>query len=419
MKKLAVIMIFLAAVVLSGTDARAGDPHLYVSDSAVLPLSDGATNKAGSKSDIAKIYLTKHRMTIELGSGQTKTTVKASLDGAEVQVDPALLRDGHLYISLRTLKLSGAAASVGWDAQKQEAAVTMKPELSPSWQELIFRAGSSGVFRPNGNALGEDRLPELFLSEGRVYIPVKSLALLGMAASADQQSLVLEWSEKFLEMTQQMQETEGTRVTFSVLYQQEMYAPQILTSYGSGAWGGGTGRQTGSEIALDGRSYNRMEYTVELRPGVNPLRLYAVSSGSADFSITRTVEKPEQIPVSLTEQGTEYVELILPESGYVKLNAGKELTLAGEIKKADSGSGLDELTIIQQKYESGEHGSGQPGYKTMNTASLPISKGRFNGRIVFPEPGDYLLQVYSPRYIPMPESEPASVLWAELVVRVE
>lgn len=413
MKKLVGIMIFSAALVLSGTNALAGDPSPHVSSLAALAPSDETTYRLESESDIAKIYLIKHRMTMELGSDKTK----ANLDGVEVQVDPASLRDGHMYISLRTLKLSGAAASVGWDAQKQEAAVTMKPELSPSWQKLIFRAGSSGVIRPNGNPLEGAAIPELFLSEGRVYIPVKSLPLLGIATTTDQGRLVLEWSEKFIELTKQLQETEGTQATFSVLYQQEMYTPQILTSYGSGAWGGGTGRQTGSGIALDGRIYNRMEYTVELRPGVNPLRLYAVSAGTVDFSVTRTVEHSEQIPVSFTEQGSEYVELLLPESGYVKLNAGEELTLAGGLKKA--GSGLDELTIIQQRYESKRNDSGKPGYKTINTAALPISDGEFNGKISFPEPGDYLLQVYSPRYIPMPESEPASILWAELVVKVE
>ena len=408
MKKLVGIMIYSAALVLSGTNALAGDPSPHVSSLAALALSDETTYRLESESDIAKIYLIKHRMTMELGSDKTK----ANLDGAEVQVDPASLRNGYMYISLRTLKLSGAAASVGWDAQKQEAAVTMKPELSPSWQELIFRAGSSGVIHPNGNPLEGAAIPELFLSEGRVYIPVKSLPLLGIAATTDQGRLVLEWSEKFIELTKQLQETEGTQATFSILYQQEMYTPQILTSYGSGAWGGGTGRQTGSGIALDGRIYNRMEYTVELRPGVNPLRLYAVSAGTVDFSVTRTVEHSEQIPVSFTEQGSEYVELLLPESGYVKLNAGEELTLAGGLKKA--GSGLDELTIIQQRYESKRND-----YKTINTAALPISDGEFNGKIFFPEPGDYLLQVYSPRYIPMPESEPASILWAGLVVKVE
>ncbi|MBU5670739.1 hypothetical protein [Paenibacillus brevis] len=413
MKKLVGIMIFSSALVLSGMNPLAGDPSPRVSILAALAPSDETTNKFESETDIAKIYLIKHRMTMELGSDKTK----GNLDGSEVQVDPASLRDGHMYISLRTLKLSGAAASVGWDAQKQEAKVTMKPELSSSWQELIFRAGSSGAFRPNGNVLAGAEIPELLLSEGRVYIPVKSLSLLGIAASADQGRLVLEWSEKFIEVTKQLQESKGTQVTFSALYQQEMYAPQILTSYGSGAWGGGTGRQTGSGIDLDGRIYNRMEYTVELRPGVNPLRLYAVSAGMADFSVTRTVDNPEQIPVSFTEQGAEYVELILPESGYVKLNAGKELTLAGGLKKA--GSGLDELTIIQQRYESDDNDAGKPGYKTVNTATLSISEGEFNGKIFFPEPGDYLLQVYSPRYIPMPESEPASVLWAELVVKVE
>lgn len=413
MKKLVGIIVLSTVLVLSGTYAIAGDSHLHVIDPVSSTLSDGTTYGFENESDIAKIFLTKHRMTLELGPGKTK----ANLDGAEVEVDPASLRDGHMYISLRTLKLSGAAASVGWDTQKQEAKVTIKPELSPSWQELIFRSGSTGVFRTNGEVLAGITVPELFLSGGRVYIPVKSLALLGIAASTDHGRLVLEWSEKFIEVTKQLPESEGTEVTFSVLYQQEMYPPQILTSYGSGAWGGGTGRQTGSEIALDGRLYNRMEYTVELRPGVNPLRLYAVSAGMADFSVTRTVENSEQIPVSFTEQGAEYVEFILPESGYVKLNAGKELTLAGGLKKADSG--LDELTIIQQRYETNDKDSGKRGYKTVNTATLPISEGEFNGKIFFQEPGDYLLQIYSPRYIPMPESEPASVLWAELVVKVE
>lgn len=423
MKKEVGIMVFAAALVLSGTVAGVREWRPFVPNWAGSALaaeavpSDIKADYPHSEYDIGKIYLVKHEMTLALKSD----TAKASLDGTAIQVDPARLRDGQLYISLRTLKLSGVAASVGWDTQRQEASVSMKPELAPSWPELTFLAGHSGVLTPNGTMLDEATIPKLFLTEGRVYIPVKSLALLGLSASLSQDQLVLEWSEKRFDINEQLQESRGEQATFSVLYEQELAAPQVLTAYGSGAWGGSSGLLIGSEIDLDGRLYNRMEYTVELRPGVNPLRLYAgPGPATADLSMTRTVGQEEQIPVSFTEQGEEHIELTQPESGYVRLNAGEGLILSGRVKGMNSN--LDELTIRQQKYESGDNidHTDKPGYKMMNTTNLSISEaGQFSSEVLFPEPGDYLLQIYSPRYIPMPQAAPSSVLWAELVVKVE
>lgn len=408
-KKLISIIMFASVLLLFGTSALADYSIANVSESAP---SEEVSEVRETGLDMAKIYLTKHRMTIGFGDNKTE----ALLDGVSVQTDPAITRGGSSYISLRTLKLSGAAAEVSWNTGKQEAKVLMKRELSPAWQELILRTGSSQAFRADGKALPNVKLPEPLLDGGRVYIPVKSLALLGIAASVDEGQLVLEWSEKFIELNKWQWETGESQATFSVLYQQEMYSPQIMVSYGSGAWGGGTGKPAGNGIALDGRVYSRMEYTVDLRPGVNPLRLYAISAGMADFSITRKVEDPGQIALSFTEQGARYVTFTAPDTGYVKLKAGESLNLAGMIKQDDPA--LDNMTLIQQRYElNGD--TGKQGYKTTMTETLPISESKFDGKVSFDEPGHYLLQVYSPRYVPMPEAGPASVLWAEFVVEIE
>ncbi|RCX17778.1 copper amine oxidase-like protein [Fontibacillus phaseoli] len=410
MKKISGVLLSAAIVLNLGTSLA----MVPSSAKAEVPVSSGIkaeSPKGDPKEDIAKMYLVKHELKFDL-QGTT-----AMLDGKSLQVDKAIQKNGRVFVPLRTLQVSGAAQSVTWNAKKQEARVIMKQELVPAWRELIFRTGSDQAYTAEGPAISGEKIPAPFVSGGRVYIPVKPLSWLGISASASQGTVTWAWSDKVIETYISDWEVDQETTTFTMLYQQDMNTPQFLFSLGSGAWGGGTGKVTAKHISQDGRLYNRMEFTADLRPGVNPMQLFAVSAGTADFSVLRKVPNPQDVPVALTEEGKLHVTFNSPETGYVTAKKGEKIHFAGTIKKANGS--FDKVTLAVQKYEPVTGGLGRQVYKGAGSKELVIKNNKFAGDIQLDEPGYYLITVNSPRYIPFLENGPASTVWAEVVVEVE
>ncbi|GAA0136322.1 hypothetical protein YSY43_31630 [Paenibacillus sp. YSY-4.3] len=384
---------------------------LAFSISAITAPSAAASNVDGDPAgDIAKMYRIKHELKFNLQG------TSATLDGKAVRADKPILKDGRVFVPLRTLQESGAAVSVTWDAKKREAQVVMKPQLAPNWQELSFRIGSDQIYLPGGGTISDEKIPKPFLANGRTYIPVKPLAWLGVTASLDQGTVTWNWSEKIIEVLTPSWETGNETAKFSMLYQEEMYPPQFLFSFGSGAWGGGTGRVTAKGISQDGRLYNRMEFEAELRPGINPLKLYAISAGTADFTILRKVSDPAAVPVRMTEEGQQYVTLHSPTSGYVKVKSGAEVAIEGTIVKPHDL--FDQVTVVVQKYNLKPEDS-YVVYETVSTKRLPIQAGKFSGTVRVEVPGNYLIRIDSPNYIAAPERGPVATNWAEFIVEAE
>lgn len=400
-----IMMKKITTAVLSITSALALSISALAAPVAAAP--DAASGPAG---DIAKMYRIKHELKFNLQG------TSATLDGKSIRADQPILKNGRVFVPLRTLQESGAAAAVTWDAKKREARVVMKPQIVPSWQELSFRIGSDQIYLPDGDAISGEKIPKPFLANGRTYIPVKPLAWLGVTASLNQGTVTWNWSEKIIEVLTPSWEIDGDTAKFSMLYQEDMYAPQFLFAFGSGAWGGGTGQVTAKGISQDGRLYNRMEFEAELRPGINPLKLYAVSAGEADFTVLRKVNDPAAVPVKLTEEGQQYVTLHLPASGYVNVKSGAEIAIEGTIVKPHHL--FDQVTVVVQKYNPKPKDS-YVVYETVSTKRLPIQADKFSGTVRVEAPGNYLIRIDSPNYIAAPERGPVATKWAEFIVEAE
>lgn len=364
------------------------------------------------QTDIAKMYRIKHELKFNLQG------TKATLDGQAFQAGKAIVKNGRVFVPLRTLRESGAAASVTWNSKKQEARVIMKAQVSPSWQDLIFRIGKDQVYMPDGQPFSAEKIPVPFLQNGLTYIPIKTLSWLGVAASTVEGTVIWNWSEKIIEVLKPSWGTDEENTTFSMLYQKDMYAPQFLASIGNGGWGGGTGKITAKNISLDGREYNRMEFTLSLRPGINPLQLYAVSVGTADVSVIRHVGSDSSVPISLTEEGKHYLSLSAPTNGYVVAKDGGELQVAGTILQVNPS--FDKVTLVVQKFNPVNGGLGHQVYEAVGTKELAIKNNEFSGTVTLSGgPGYYLIAVNSPKYLPFPESGLAATQWAEIVVEVK
>lgn len=395
-----------------------------LSASALSPAAAAATQAANPATpvlvtdpapDVARLDLVRHEMRIRLdGSG-------ATLDGRAVQTAKPILKDGRVYVALRTLSQSGAVSAIAWDAKKKQVHVTANAKINPGLMEIDFRIGSDRVYDGQGNQLPDYyTTPKPFLANGVAYVPVKALTWLGLSAATANGEVVWKWSEKLAQVLQASWETNEAQTTFTVLYRKELYAPQLMASFGAGAWvGGSDGSQVvAKDIEIGGNLYNRIRFTARLHPGINILRAAPVGTSGAEFKVVRHVDDPSVVPVGLTDEGKGYLTVTGPSSGFLETKAGMPIAISGKVDDSNN-RGFDKVTVVIQKYESKGSGYAHQVYEAIGRQDIAIKNGAFSGSITLKEAGSYWIAINSPAYLPFPESGLASTQWADFFVEVQ
>ncbi|AZN41023.1 stalk domain-containing protein [Paenibacillus albus] len=395
MKRMVVILMTAAALLTTSLYSNAA-PAVH----AEAQLSD-------PQHDIAKMYRIKHQLQM------TQLSTKALLDGKPIEISQPLVREGRVFVSLRTLRLSGAAKSVNWDPVKRTVHIVMNKEVGPPLGEVIFRIGSDQIYTSDGMPMRDPAIAKPFLQEGTAYVPVADLTMLGMYAEMKGQSISWSWSDKFIEMFTTRWETDQEQVTFSMLYQKDMDPPQYLRIEDSTSGSGGSGYVTAKNIALDGRLYYRYQFTVKLRPGVNPLMLAATTTVSGHFEVKRLIADPSTVPIQKLGPDGENLVFTKPTAGYVPLKPNEPLALEGTITQLNPL--FDKLTAEVEQYRPDAKGTWQI-YKPVQQVELPIVDQRFEGELRFTEKGSYIVTIMSPKYM---GPEQLRTPWARLIVEVE
>lgn len=392
--------------------------------SAISPAAAATANtQAASEStpvlivdpapDVARLDLVRHEMKIRLdGAG-------ATIDGKAIQAARPILKDGRVYVALRTLSQSGAVTAISWDPKKKQVQVTANAKINPGLTELNFRIGSDHVYDSEGNVLPPDyyTTPKPFLANGVAYVPVKALSWLGLSVATADGQVVWKWSEKQAQIMRGSWDTNEAETTFTVLYRKELYAPQLLASTGAGSWSGGSdGSQVlAKDIEIDGNLYNRIRFTAKLHPGINLLHAAPAGSSGAEFKVVRHVDDPSTVPVNLTEEAQSYLTVEAPMSGFVETKAGAQVAVAGKVKDPHS-LGFDKVTVVIQKYAPQGTGFAHQVYETVGKKEIAIKNGAFSGSITLKEAGSYWIAILSPAKIPFPGSGLVSMQWADFFV---
>ncbi|MFC3801567.1 stalk domain-containing protein [Cohnella sp. GCM10012308] len=366
--------------------------------------------------DVARLDLVRHEMKIRLdGSG-------AALDGKAVATAKPILKDGRVYVALRTLSQSGAVSAISWDPKKKQVHVTANAKINPGLTELNFRMGSDRLYDGEGNMLPDYyTAPKPFIANGVAYVPVKALTWLGLSAATADGQVVWNWSEKLAQVMRESWDTNEAETTFTVLYRKELYAPQLMASTGAGSWSGGTdGSQViAKDIEIDGNLYNRIRFTVQLHPGINILQAAPAGSSGAEFKVVRHVDDPSAVPVNLTEEAQSYLTVEAPASGFVETKAGTPIAVAGKVRDPHN-LGFDKVTFVIQKYSPQGSGFAHQVYEKVGKQDIAIKDGAFNGTITLKEAGSYWIAINSPAKIPFPGSGGlVSIQWADFFVEAK
>ncbi|NGM85008.1 hypothetical protein G5B47_21645 [Paenibacillus sp. 7124] len=398
-----VLFAFLAeAVVIPVRDVKIS----AAGAEAVVPAISALTvSGAVSSTDAVRFDLIKHEMRINLSGGE------ASLDGKAVKAATPIKRNGRLYVPMRSLGESGAVSSVAWNSAKRQVRVVSRRE------ELNFRIGSTRVYDGQGKALPAENftIPAPLLIGGTAYVPVRSLTLFGLTAGTENGQLFWRWSEKKAQVLQPYWETGEDEAVFTVLYAKELYTPGAGSSIGSGAWNSSR-KIVGKDIYLDGSLYNRIQLSVPLDPGINPVEISSIGMAAAGIRIRRNVSDPSVIPVNITEDGKEFLTLDSPASGYLKLKSGDSFTISGKVINPPN-LAIGKLTVTIQRYVPDAEDVIKD-FTTVSTKEIPVKNGTFSGSVTLPRSGSYRISVNGLTYTTFPGHGPASVTWANLSAEV-
>ncbi|WP_025688911.1 copper amine oxidase N-terminal domain-containing protein [Paenibacillus zanthoxyli] len=400
---LAVFAFLAAAVVVPVRDVKisAASAEAAVPAASVLTASG-----AVSSTDAVRFDLIKHEMRINPSGGE------ASLDGKAAKVAAPIKRNGRLYVPLRALGESGAVSSVAWNSAKRQVRVVSRRE------ELNFRIGSIRVYDGQGKALPAENftIPAPLLVGGTAYVPVRTLAFFGLSAGTENGQLFWRWSEKKVQVLQPYWETGEDQAVFTVLYAKELYAPGAGSPIGSGVWFSLVRKIVGKDISLDGSLYNRIQLSMPLEPGINPVEISTMGMAAAGIRIRRNVSDPSAIPVNITDEGKGFLTLESPASGYLKLKSGDSFTISGKVINSPN-LAINKLTVMIQRYVP-DAGDIRKDFTTVSTKEIQVKNGMFSGSVTFSQSGSYRIYVNGLSYSTFPGHGPDSVTWANLSAEV-
>ncbi|MBY9080145.1 hypothetical protein KIH86_26695 [Paenibacillus sp. HN-1] len=373
-------------------------------------LSSATASADGSVSavqDVMKFELIRHELKISLSDGS------ASLDGQPFKTAAPVRSAGSLYVPLRALSGSGAASSALWDSSKHQARVVT------NWGEFRFRAGSTLIYDAQDKAMPAETytIPAPLLIKGAMYIPVRALPLLGISSGMSSGRLVWGWSDKKAEVLQPFWETGEAQAVFTVLYDKRLYTPSTLSALGAGAWNDEVRSQiVGKDISLNGALYNRLQVSVKLEPGINPLEISSPGMGAGGIRVRYNPVDPSLVPVSLTEAGTKALTVTSPSGGYLELKAGQSFTVAGRVADIPEYP-VTQLKLVIQRYEPDNKDVMQD-FKRVAAQNCPVKDGAFSGTITLKDPGSYRIYINAPTFSVLPSEGEATESWGAITVEV-
>ncbi|SYX87419.1 stalk domain-containing protein [Paenibacillus alvei] len=368
--------------------------------------SASSSHTTNEKLDVAKMYRVSHELIMDVNSGQ------AVLDGRTLSLDKPIMKNGRVFVPLRTLRATEAVNLLKFDASTQQVQVIMNSELKPPFEQLFFRVGSDKVYMEDGSALPGTTIAKPLIAKGVTYIPIQALTYVGISPATAKQKVTLKWSNKVLELLQPKWETDKDSTTFTMLYQKDMNTPSVATALSGGGWVGGNdhAKVLKQDISLDGRQYNRIKFTLPLRPGPNALKITAVSGGEKTLSVMRKVSNESTLPIRVSDEGKKYIAFDQSASGYVGTPQGGSIDIAGRMVAGNEELGALSFTVQQYDDQAVKTNP----YKDIKEGKIPIQDQSFKGSVKLQHKGYYLITLYSTDNVPAFDRG----AWAEIVVEV-
>ncbi|MET3209374.1 UNVERIFIED_CONTAM: hypothetical protein ABIC26_002318 [Paenibacillus sp. PvR008] len=276
----------------------------------------------------------------------------------------------------------------------------------------------------NGSMKALDQsIPTTFMKNGQLYIPVSLLSKMGINRTWSKGVLHWNWNDKVVEVLHPTYTTDKENITFSALVQKEFGHAYLMESTGQGgmtsAIGGGistlkgTEKTIGKSIIKNGRTFQRIEYSVDLRPGANPLEIHTNDKGSAKIMVHHKVLNPSSVPIRYNHAEYEQdIRFTKPTQGYLRVQAGDPIGIAGVVTTTYIES--NEVSFKVAAFQNSDY------VEIEKKTVIPLKQDKsFSGYVVIQKPGTYLVNILSPDVFVGGMTSPyGSAKWAEIAVEV-
>ncbi|WP_068784169.1 hypothetical protein [Paenibacillus phocaensis] len=257
-----------------------------------------------------------------------------------------------------------------------------------------------------------------FMKNNTLYIPVSMLPKMNINYKWSRGTLQLTWNEMSAKVLHPVYTTEAGRITFSSLVQKGYGDVYLMHSMGLGGMTGisdSRGPKSGDRcVKIGDREFCRVAFSVDLRPGSNPLQIHSNDNPSADIIVHRIVKDPSLIPIRYVYD--EYKKDIVfnkPTQGFLRVQAGEAVEISGSVITEYIQSQV--LGFQLTKFQQGDYQtSGEKTVVQMN------ENKEFSGSITINEPGNYLINILklSRDVFGRDTSRYISEKWAEIAVEV-
>ncbi len=397
---------------------------LFVSVVLPYPVSDAQASIAELpiiENDAAVFQLIPHKISAKLNKPAF------SLDSKSLKASPLLMKNGNLYVPIKWLELAHIG-EIMKSTKTDSYWVQFNPEHPTAFSTIHFKPDSSRLYMEwNGKLSVLDDVKKIlppFMKSNTLYVPVSMLPRMGINANWSQGILQLTWSEKSAMVLHPAYKTEAGRITFSALVQKEYGRVYLMQSIGDGGMTSvemgaisslkGTEKTIDKSIKIGSREFSRVEFSVDLRPGPNPLQMYSNDNPSADIIVNRIVKDPSLVPVRYNHDSNEKnIVFNKPTQGYLRVQAGEAIEISGSVITEEN---IQSQVVGFQltKFQNGDYQTS--GKKTV----VQMNENRvFSGSIAINEPGNYLINILSPDVFVGGMTSPyGSVKWAEIAVEV-
>ncbi|MNW34966.1 hypothetical protein D3C74_119530 [compost metagenome] len=359
--------------------------------SVTLPLQVGYAQASISElpiieNDAAVFQLISHKISAKLN----KSTI--TLDSESLKVSPLLMKNGNLYLPIKWLELA-QVGKIMKSTKTNSYWVEFSPDHPTYFSTIHFKPDSPKLYTESNGKLtvlddAQKILPP-FMKNNTLYVPVSMLPRMGMNYNWSQGNLQLTWNEMSAKVLHPVYTTEADRITFSSLVQKGYGDVYLMHSMGLG---GMTGipdskgpKATDKLIKIGNREFSRVEFSVDLRPGPNPLQIHSNDNPSADIIVNRIVKDPSLIPIRYTHDTyADSLVFMEPTQGYLRVKAGEAIEISGSVFTENTQSLGLELT----RFQTGDY------QISGNRTVVQINENReFSGSIAINEPGSYLINI--------------------------
>ncbi|WP_314590358.1 hypothetical protein [Paenibacillus terrigena] len=350
----------------------------------------------------------------------------ATIDGVSTKVNPLLSQKGRLYFPAKWLE-SAKLAKIMKKTKTNSYWAEFNPGNATYFSFFHFKPNSSKLYTESNDKLTpleDTTIPAPFMKNNALYLPVSLLTRMGINYTWEKGILKWTWTDKAVTVLHPTYTTDKERITFRALVQKGYDRVYLLQNMGVGGMtsveGGGISSLKGSERTIDraikvgNREFNRIEYTVDLRPGPNPLQLHSNYMGAADVMVYREVSDTASIPIRYNHDEYEKsITFTQPAQGYLRVRPGEAVEIAGTVT-AEEDMSSDVVSFQVSEFQAGSFKL--LGDKTV--VKLDANKA-FTGSVKIEEPGSYLINIYSPDVFVGGMTSPyGSVKWAEIAVEV-